>query len=96
MMLRVSCAGPTLLIVTIVKTAGALLSPAKGIDSCDKPVEFQFITKDRRIRKFSATVAIIPTTGRSIASLLDCIPVSRSEDAFGKNREEPLQDTESA
>jgi PAS domain S-box-containing protein len=53
--------------------------------------EFQFITKDRRIRKFSATVAIIPTTGRSIASLLDCTFQFRSEDAFGKNREEPCR-----
>jgi PAS domain S-box-containing protein len=50
--------------------------------------EFQFITKDHRIRKFSATVAIIPTTGRSIVSFLDCTLISRSEDAFGKNRDE--------
>jgi len=50
--------------------------------------EFQFITKDRQTRKFSATVAIIPTTGRSIASLVDCTFMCRSEDAFGKNHDE--------
>ena len=50
--------------------------------------EFQLITKDHRTRKFSATVAIIPTTGRSIASLVDRTSLSRSEDVFGKNREE--------
>jgi PAS domain S-box-containing protein len=50
--------------------------------------EFQFITKDRQIRKFSATVAIIPTTCRSIASLVDCTFMCRSEDAFGKNHED--------
>jgi PAS domain S-box-containing protein len=50
--------------------------------------EFQFITKDRQTRKFSASVAIIPTTGRSIVSFFDSAFPCRSEDAFGKNREE--------
>ena len=46
--------------------------------------EFPLITKNRRIRKLSATAAIIPTTGRIIVSLVENNPRSLAEDMSGK------------
>jgi PAS domain S-box-containing protein len=50
--------------------------------------EFPLITKNRRIRKLSATAAIIPTTGRIIISLVENNPRSLAEDMSGKNHED--------
>jgi PAS domain S-box-containing protein len=50
--------------------------------------DFRLITKDQQIRKLTATVAIIPTTGCSIASLVDTPLQSRAEDVPGKNHED--------
>ena len=50
--------------------------------------EFQFITKERTTRTFLATVAIIPTTGCSIASLVESTYHSQSGAVLEKNHED--------
>jgi len=60
----------------------------RGLIPAINNFEFLLITKDRRIRKLSATAAIIPTTGRSIVSLVENTLESRAEDVPGKNHED--------
>ncbi|MGB7787936.1 hypothetical protein, partial [Methanoregula sp.] len=60
----------------------------RGLIPAINHFEFQLLTKDRRIRKLSATAAIIPTTGRSIVSLVENTLESRAEDVPGKNHED--------
>jgi PAS domain S-box-containing protein len=50
--------------------------------------EFEFITKERTNRKFLATVAIIPTTRRGIASLVESTQPGLCEEVPEKNRED--------
>jgi PAS domain S-box-containing protein len=61
----------------------------KGSIPAISHVEVRLITKDQRIRKLTATVAIIPTTGRSIASFMGTSSEYRAEDVPGKNHEDP-------
>ena len=60
----------------------------KGVIQEINHFEFPLITKNRRIRKLSATAAIIPTTGRIIISLVENNPRSLAEDVSGKNHED--------
>ena len=51
-------------------------------------LEFRLLTKDQRTIKFLASVAIIPTTGRSIVSLIDTAALIHPENAVGKKHED--------
>jgi PAS domain S-box-containing protein len=51
-------------------------------------LEFRLLTKDQRTIRFLASVAIIPTTGRSIVSLIDTAALIHPENAVGKKHED--------
>jgi PAS domain S-box-containing protein len=62
-------------------------NPIGGSVPPDGRIEFRLVSKDQRTRKFLATVSIIPTTERSIVSLVDAGVPLNGEEAIGKKHD---------